>query len=267
MDWGLLVGRNSFYINSVVYGVIPMLQNNIGNAFAKDNQGVDGVILTDTSSSSQCATSPSWSCDSIGQSVEYVPQWFVIRATQGRAEKVYKGLMESVTTHAISDSCEFYLPMVAIRQIDKSNAEKPIRIVVKQPLDNSLLFAHCTLPQFRDILQLPISGLTPYYDHTRQTEYGRNPFLVVPDSQFLSFRTIIDSEMEGIVTDQNDMPTFFQGDRVRVVDGPFTGVEGYVLRYKHQLRVFVQLDCLGTFATAYVPRAYLEKMDDKTIRQ
>lgn len=241
-----------------------MLQNNIGNAFAKDNQGIDGAILTDTSSSFQCATSPSWSCDSIGQSVENVPLWFVIRATQGRAKKVYEKLVEVAPTHESVANCEFYLPMVAIRQIDKSNAEKPTRIVVKQPLDNSLLFAHCTLAQFREILQLPISGLTPYYDHTRQTEFGRNPYLVVPDSQFLSFRTIIDSEVEGIVTDQNDMPTFFQGDRVRVIDGPFTGVEGYVLRYKHQLRVFVQLDCLGTFATAYVPRAYLEKVNETT---
>lgn len=239
-----------------------MLRSAIDRGFVKNNHSVGGKFVNDTSSNLQCATPPSWTCDSIGQSVEYVPQWFVIRATQGRAEKVYSNLLESVATCNGFEDCEFYLPMVALRQIDKSNADKPTIVVVKKPLENSLLFAHCTLPQFRNLLQLSIAGLTPYYDHTRQTEFGRNPYLVVPDSQFLSFRTIIDSEVEGIVTDQSDMPTFFQGDRVRVIDGPFTGVEGYVLRYKHQLRVFVQLDCLGTFATAYVPRAYLEKVNE-----
>ncbi len=237
-----------------------MLQNNIDKNIVNTSHGVDGVFLSDTSSISHCTTSPSWVANQKGQSVEYVPQWFVIRATQGRAKKVYEKLMEAVPTHENLTDCEFYLPMVAIRQIDKSNVDHPTVSVVKQPLDTGLLFIHCTLAQFRELLQLPIAGLTPYYDHTRQTEFGSNPFMVVPDVQFRSFRTIIDSEMEDIVTDQSDMPTFFQGDRVRVVDGPFAGVEGHVLRYKHQLRVFVQLENLGTFATAYVPKVYLEKV-------
>lgn len=240
-----------------------MLQSKIDSGFVNNNHSVGGKFVNDTSSNLQCTTSPSWAYGQIGQSVEYIPQWFVIRATQGRAEKVYKNLLESVAIRDGFEDCEFYLPMVALRQIDKSNVDKPTIVVVKKPLENSLLFAHCTLPQFRELLQLSISGLTPYYDHTRQTEVGRNPYLVVPDTQFLSFRTIIDSEMDGIITDQSDMPTFFQGERVRVIDGPFAGVEGFVLRYKHQLRVFVQLDCLGTFATAYVPKAYLEKVGRK----
>lgn len=237
-----------------------MPQNNIDKNIVNSSQGVDGEFLSDTSSISQYATPPSLVNSQIGQSVEYVPQWFVIRATQGRAKKVYEKLMELAPMHESVRDCEFYLPMVAIRQIDKSNPDHPTVNVIKQPLDNSILFAHCTLAQYRELLQFPIAGLTPYYDHTRQTEFGSNPFMVVPDVQFRSFRTIIDSEVDGIVTDQNDMPSFFQGDKVRVVEGPFAGVEGHVLRYKHQLRVFVQLDCLGTFATAYVPKMYLEKV-------
>lgn len=237
-----------------------MLQNNIDKDIVNNGHGVGGVFLSDTSSFLQQTTPPSLEKDQIGQSVDIVPHWFVIRATQGRAKKVYESLLEAIPTHETLHDCELYLPMVAIPQIDKTDVKKPTKIVVKQPLENSLLFARCTLSQFRELLQLPISGLTPYYDHTRQTEFGINPFLMVPDSQFISFRTIIDSEMEGIITDQSDMPTFFRGDKVRVVDGPFAGVEGYVLRYKHQLRVFVQIEWVGTFATAYVPKAYLEKV-------
>lgn len=237
-----------------------MPQSTIDKGFVKKDQGVGGLFLSDISSIPQCATSPSLVSNQIGQSVDIVPHWFVIRATQGRAKKVYESLSKAIPTHETLHDCELYLPMVAIPQIDKTDVEKPTKIVVKQPLENSLLFVRCTVSQFRELLQLPISGLTPYYDHTRQTEFGINPFLMVPDSQFISFRTIIDSEMEGIITDQSDMPTFFRGDKVRVVDGPFAGVEGHVLRYKHQLRVFVQIEWVGTFATAYVPKAYLEKV-------
>jgi transcription antitermination factor NusG len=37
----------------------------------------------------------------------------------------------------------------------------------------------------------------------------------------------------------------FTGARVRVVGGPFTGIEGYVLVVKDSMRVVLSVDCIG----------------------
>lgn len=248
------------YIIFDVYGAIPMQQDNTKTDFGPSSHQPDGTLLHSSCSTPSPATPPSQDSLQKGQSVEYALNWFTIRATHSRAQKVYNALLEVVGSNPLFQSCELYLPLVAIKHIDKSDEDKPKLVIVKQPLDNGLLFVHCTNEQFREMIKLPIAGLTPYYDHTRQTEYGRNPYLVVPDDQFSSFRTIIDSELDDIIINQSNLPTLFKGDKVRVTDGPFAGVQGYVLKYKHQLRVFVQVNCLGTFATAYVPRVFLEKL-------
>ena len=51
------------------------------------------------------------------------------------------------------------------------------------------------------------------------------------------------------------------GEHVRVLDGEFAGIEGELIRIKGHKRVVVRLDGLFSLATAYVPVAYLEKLD------
>ena len=57
------------------------------------------------------------------------------------------------------------------------------------------------------------------------------------------------------------MPELVVGDQVVVTDGPFAGVEGLVMKYRHQKRVFVQLRGVGNYATAYVPSAWLKQVN------
>ena len=75
-----------------------------------------------------------------------------------------------------------------------------------------------------------------------------------------SFRIIVESQNQDIIVKQSDVPRLIEGDLVVVTGGPFTGVEGIVMKHKHQKRVFVQLHGIGTYATAYVPAAWLKKM-------
>lgn len=53
-----------------------------------------------------------------------------------------------------------------------------------------------------------------------------------------------------------------RGDRVRVVQGEFAGIEGELVRIKGHKRVVVRLEGLFSLATTYIPGAYLEKLDD-----
>ncbi|MBR4326753.1 MAG: KOW motif-containing protein, partial [Bacteroidales bacterium] len=54
---------------------------------------------------------------------------------------------------------------------------------------------------------------------------------------------------------------FVTGDSVIVIGGPFAGVEGVVMKYKHQKRVFVELQGVGRYATAYVPGAWIRRIN------
>lgn len=51
---------------------------------------------------------------------------------------------------------------------------------------------------------------------------------------------------------------FKSGEKVKVTDGLFKGVEGRVARVSGQQRVVVSLSQVGLVATAYIPTAFLQ---------
>jgi transcription antitermination factor NusG len=197
-----------------------------------------------------------------GKSVEYALQdaarhWFPIRATYHRAQKVYNRLLE------INDGrLEPYLPMLRSIACGDESLGSTAQQVREEPLDKGLLFVRCTLGSFSELVKNQIPGLTPYYNHFSTNKFGRNEYLIVPDRQMESFRIIVESRNNDILVRQTEVPQFIEGDSVVVTDGPFAGVEGVVMKYKHQKRVFVQLHGIGIYATAYVPSAWLKKIDN-----
>ena len=80
--------------------------------------------------------------------------------------------------------------------------------------------------------------------------------MVVPDKQMDDFRRVLDlSTDEGGLMDR----PLELGDRVRVVKGVLSGVEGYGLEFKGRTYVGVRL-LDSWFAKASVPRAWLERI-------
>ena len=185
--------------------------------------------------------------------------WFPIRATHHRAQKIYDKLV------AINDgSFEPYLP--TLRHIEYTNEDfnNPTQYIADKPLDAGLLFLRSTLNDFRALLQFRtlLAGMTPYYNHFSRNSYGTNDFLTIPERQMDSFRIIVESGNENIIVNQNEVPDFLVGDQVVVIGGPFAGVEGIVMKYKHQKRVFVELQGVGRYATAYVPGAWIRRVNN-----
>jgi transcription antitermination factor NusG len=56
---------------------------------------------------------------------------------------------------------------------------------------------------------------------------------------------------------------FKGGEQVRIIDGPFTGVEGRVARVAGQQRVVISLSSIGLISTAYIPTAFLRPIDQE----
>jgi hypothetical protein len=184
--------------------------------------------------------------------------WFPIRATHHRAQKIYDTLVS-----LNDDNLEPYLPLLRHIEYTNEDFKNPTQYIADKPLDSGLLFLRSTLNDFRALLQYHtlLAGMTPYYDHFSINSYGTNDFLTVPEKQMESFKIIVESGNQNIIVNQGEMPTFICGDKVVVIGGPFAGVEGIVMKYKHQKRVFVELQGVGRYATAYVPGAWIRRIN------
>lgn len=191
-----------------------------------------------------------------GVSVRYAydssKQWFVFRATYGRESKA----LSFLETKGI----EVYLPQRwTVRQVGNSTKR------VKEPLLPNLLFAYCSLEQAEVLIKHTpeLQYLNYYYNHLQCEPDGKNPPLTVKYEQMMNFIAVTSAPNEHIRLIDASRCHFKSGDKVRVVNGSFTGVEGKVARISGQQRVVVEIDGLCAVATAYIPTAFLEKEDLK----
>lgn len=98
-------------------------------------------------------------------------------------------------------------------------------------------------------------------DHGLSIIYLKDPetrhLLVVPDKQMRDFMFVLDFSENTVEVINEELKC---GDRVRVVKGPLTGLEGELLRIKGHKRVIVRLEGVISIATSYIPGAFLEKI-------
>lgn len=183
--------------------------------------------------------------------------WYAARITFGRVHSVFNAIM-SFDEGDVTP----YLPVTRKKVYSMVNGKASVTIE-SRPVHTGLLFVKATRSHYKSLLQASprIPGLTPFYDHFSVSHTGRNDYLVVPDRQFDSFRRIIEADHEDILTDQNEVPAYLIGKRVRVTNGMFAGVEGTLLKWKHQRRVFVDLGLFGKYGTGYVRTCDFEFID------
>jgi hypothetical protein len=63
---------------------------------------------------------------------------------------------------------------------------------------------------------------------------------------------------QGLTYLGDDRPEYHQGDRVRVIDGPFKGAEGHIKRIKKDRRLVVTVSGVAAVATSYIHPSLLE---------
>ena len=190
---------------------------------------------------------------------ESAVRWYAARVTYGRAKTVYDSLMGLSADVGITP----YLP-VTKKQVCRIVDGKPFMEVEEKPVHAGLLFVRSSYDNYRKLVRESqnIPGFTPFYDHFSTSSTGKNDYLAVPDRQFDSFRCIIESGHEDILINQDQMPAYLSGKRVRVVGGVFEGVEGTLLKWKHQRRVFVDLGQFGKYGTGYIRTCDFEIIND-----
>ena len=184
------------------------------------------------------------------QKEEDIPHWYALRTTYGREKKAY----DYMTAKGIT---AFYPTTDTVKLIKGKR-----KVVTESRLPN-IFFAYGTEEQLKsfvyDNVNLPF--LRFYYRHEHVGSRAIKTPLIVPKYQMESLKIICEAEASDIIVSLSSVPNFQTGQMVRVVDGAFKGVIGRVKRWQGQQRVGVIIGDMATFATAYVPSAFLEKID------
>ena len=183
------------------------------------------------------------------QKQEDTPHWYALRCTYGREKAAY----------------DYFVAKGIIAFYPTTNAVKIIngkrKVVAESRLPN-IFFAFGTEEQIKtfvyDNVNLPY--LRFYYCHKHIGNRIIKFPLIVPNYQMESLKIICAAEASDIVISLSSVPNFQAGQMVRVIEGTFKGVIGRVKRWHGQQRVGFVIGGMATFATAYVPSAFLENI-------
>ena len=168
-------------------------------------------------------------------------RWYAIRVSYGRVMKF--------SAHLQSIGIECFVPMC--KKTVKKGEKTETQLV---PAVSNLCFVHASRAAIDDIFLSMGDNKTAHYIWDKST---RQP-IIVADKQMQDFIQI-SSVMSDDVLYLNDITSRLrEGQRVRVLEGPFKGVEGVVMRVKRSRRVVVDFPGLLAIATTYVQPQYLE---------
>lgn len=189
-----------------------------------------------------------------GVSVRYAPtpdkRWYVFRVSYGRLDKAADFLVDDGT-----------YTYIAKKMVEKLVEGKRKRAF--QNLIPNLLFAYTTNDKAEEYVHKTpsLSFLTYYYNHFELDNDKKNPPLTITDEEMNRFILATCNMNKHLLFVQPSQCHFKGGEQVRVVDGRFAGVEGRVARVAGQQRVVISLSGIGLISTAYIPTAFLRRID------
>ena len=128
-------------------------------------------------------------------------------------------------------------------------------IYKRVPVVSSLLFVRAPEESVKEVVQA-VSGKGFMYKMA-----GGDRYAVIPDKQMAMFQLVCSSGDEGLeFFADDDITRYRQGDRVRVLEGPLKGAEGYIKRIRKDRRLLVAIEGFIAVATSFIPPQFLEKV-------
>lgn len=191
------------------------------------------MALSDTpTSTSQSSTTPSEE-ESLSMSPQL--QWFVMRVTYSRELKAQAQLQEI--------GVETYIPLI------KQRTEKgcqPIAVI------HNLIFVHTTR-NFLDFYKQHKKDCPLRYTMDKSTGLP----MVVRDKEMKDFmRVMYKASSKDILYLDNPDIVATKGTPITIIDGPYKGIEGYLLRIRRDRKVVLQLEGIVACALNGIPITY-----------
>lgn len=163
------------------------------------------------------------------------------------ALKVHFNRMAPLISWLDEAGIRYFIPMHTVERYTGGKLEYSREQLVK-----SLLFVQCTSETLSRTRAKFSGQVAPYYDSIT----GKP--LVVPEKQMEAFIALCEMKDSGLEYLGKDEGKYHMGDKVRVTEGVFKGLEGHIKRIKHDRRLVVAIEGIAAFATGFIPPAFLE---------
>lgn len=172
--------------------------------------------------------------------------WFPMRVTYHREMKI-KALLDEI-------GVESFLPMHYELVETKTGGKKRVLL----PAVHNLIFVKST-QEFLTNLKMCHTEFAPmrYIMKRPLSNDKKSEILVVPDRQMDNFMRVASVQDDRVMFLDNNNFINKVGQRVKVIDGFFAGVEGVIKRINKNKRVVVQLEDVASVAIAFVPSSQL----------
>ena len=159
--------------------------------------------------------------------METVAKWYAIRVFRNRGKRVRTMLGE----RGIEYYSQTFLP--------------------------SLIFIRTEMQR---VLELRRDEWESIYVYSDMSEHGTRLPVTIPEEEFNVFRIVTSAGDTGLKFLGDNPEMYMQGDKVRVIGGPFKGAEGYIKRIKKDRRLVVTVSGVAAIATSFIPPELLEKI-------
>lgn len=199
-----------------------------------------------------------------GVSLEYAQKgngaterkWFALRASYGTEVKA---------RDAISlKGFEAYVPFIytKVAQQSEHGRRRIVTKMIRKPISN-LVFIHANRQEADSFVRHAgenyIRHLHFFYNHLEGLPQGFENPVTISEREMQNFMRVADIDDQHVRRARLEDCHFKDGDRVRVNDGKFKGVEGYVVRAHGEQRIIVGESGLY-LVTSYIPTAFIEKI-------
>lgn len=170
-------------------------------------------------------------------------RWYAMIATYQRERKAAE--------HLLGHGVQVYLPM---RKDGTSFI--PNTLFIYTDLQTAESFVRYSKQSCRHLDYLHFM-----YDKTIVNEKGKNPPIIVPNSQMDNFIRLLSVGDDGTELLSKDNVRFRPGEEVIVTGGEFKGITGRIARVKGSTRVVVTLEGVCYAAAAYIAKRYLQPVN------
>ena len=168
-------------------------------------------------------------------------KWYAIRVSYGRTLKFCAALQELGVEH--------FVPMARKKTVKDGKT-----VTVTAPAVSNLCFVRSTKAFIQEYFEGMGENRSAHFMWDKST---REP-IVVSDKAMEDFMQVCRIMSDDTLYLKDITDKLREGQKVRVIDGPFKGVEGTILRIKRSRRVVVELPGLLAVATNYIDPRSLE---------
>ena len=157
-------------------------------------------------------------------------EWFVAIVIN-RSEKKYAQVLHD-------KGYEIFVPI----QSEKHTWRNGVIKTVDRVLIVATSFVHCTENERKDIVNMPFVKRF-MVDQSQKDNAGKHPIARIPEEQIETFRKLLEKAEEPITIESLPLNV---GDKVKVIRGKFTGIEGRILQQRcGETFLIIEINLLG----------------------